>query len=140
MSLGRKGPLHPQVIPETDNEDPLALLWNPVISGVHEPDEHVVAQRFVMSVSVLSLQAREMIRPGFILSLNHLRVGELETNVLQILGEGLARQTLHILDEHGSRPKFPHRPHHLGKHVALVLPAPMPTALGKGLAWRTSSH
>jgi len=67
-------------------------------------------------------------------------MGELKVNVLEIVGERLPHEALHVLEDEGLRPEFAHSAHRLWKHVALVQIAPVFPTHRERLARRATGN
>ena len=62
----------------------------------------------------------------------------MEQDLVEVLGEGGAREALHVLEDERARTGLAHSANRLRKHVALVQEAAVLAAHGKGLARRTA--
>jgi len=100
MSLFWERPAGVEVVTKTNDENPFAFLRNAIVGRVEELGEHVIGASFPFSFSGLAfcLQTREMVCPVFILKWRNLRELELELYVREVVGEGCARQALHVFN------------------------------------------
>jgi hypothetical protein len=73
-----------------------------------------------------ALEPREMRKPLLPLAADAFRVGELKLDVLEVVGECLARQTLHILEYKGLRSPLAYGADRFWEHVAAIVLAAVP--------------
>lgn len=119
MGRQRKMPGELQISAKADEKHALAPLRHAVIGGVREMNHDIVAKPLPRSRRLVPLQAREMVEPGFVTQ-DDVGMRHLQSDVFDVVHEGLACQALHVLEDEGFRPGFAKDANGLGKHVARI--------------------
>ena len=135
-----EGPLHVEIRAEANDENPMTILGHAILSCIEEPVDNAIAQTAFFPSSVHALETRKMLVPIFCVSTNHIWVGELEDDIVEVAGKALPHETFHVLEDEATRTKFPHGTNSFGKHVSLVFEGTMLSPQRKWLARGPTCH
>jgi len=136
----REVPLDPGVRAEADKEDALAPLGNAIICRVQNPHHHPIAQALLCPLGVLVLEAREVGQPFFVPLGNEIGIGQLQTDVFEVVRKAAAREPLHVFEDERSRSELAHGADRLREHVPAIEERPVASAHRERLAGRSARH
>jgi hypothetical protein len=113
-------PFDPGVGAEADEEDALAPLGNAIVGGIQHPHHHAIVQAFLGPLGVVVFEAREVEQPFLVLLRDEIRIGQPQPDVLEIVHETAASESLHVLEDEGPRPKLAHGADRLREHISAI--------------------
>ncbi|HUS08539.1 MAG TPA: hypothetical protein VMZ52_19700 [Bryobacteraceae bacterium] len=95
------------------------------MGSIQKLEQHLVFQAPFPPGRVVPFELRQVIHPRFPGLPCHFRVAHHQRDVLEVFGEGLPQETLHIFNQDCLRPQNANSRNGVGKKVAFILVAPM---------------
>src|SRR5579883_494228 len=145
----REGPMGPQIVAETDDEDSVALLWHAEVGDIVHSVLYVVSAigRLVprrpidiIAGGTIRSQARLVLLPTLVRRAFNMREAQLLDNVVEVGPKIRACQSSDVLQKKCTGMQLLDSAEDLREHVALVRFASMFAADAEGLAGSTAGE
>ncbi len=118
MRLLGKAPVNVKIVAESNKNDPLAPLWNPIIRGVQNSRYHAIMETGPIPLRVVAFEAAKMLSPVLGALRLEFRVFHLEPDIFKVILEGLASKALDVLKNERSWLRFAYSANRLREHVS----------------------
>ena len=132
VRLGGRRPQLVLVRAEADKEHAHALLRYAVVGRVHQLERDPVLADGARLVLPLA-QAGQVVAPLLLRLGGQRRKLQLQQDIVEVVGEGGAREALHVLEDERARTGLAHGAHRLRKHVALVQEAAVLASMARAV-------